>query len=106
MIDTTLEKNLTKKDIVQRLVDQHNFTTKDATALVETFFNEIKETIASGEPLKLSNFGNFNINHKRSRPGRNPKTGDEVMISERRVVTFAPSDNFKAEVQSAFESRK
>lgn len=95
--------NLTKKDIIDIMVEEHNFNRKDASVLVETYFSEIEAAIASGESLKLSNFGNFTINSKSERPGRNPKTGEEVAITPRRVVTFSASDNFRSEVQAAHE---
>ncbi|MFS1426974.1 integration host factor subunit alpha [Vibrio splendidus] len=97
--------NLTKKDIIDIMVDEHNFNRKDASSLVETFFSEIETAISNGESLKLSNFGNFTINSKSERPGRNPKTGEEVSITPRRVVTFAASDNLKSDVQEAHEKR-
>jgi len=64
--------------------------------MVELFFVEIKETLEQGEPVKVSGFGKFELRDKTSRPGRNPKTGAEIPITARRVVTFRASQKLKA----------
>ena len=68
-----------------------NVTKNDAKEIVELFFEEIRSTLARGEEIKISGFGNFQLRDKPQRPGRNPKTGEEVPITARRVVTFHAS---------------
>ena len=68
--------------------------------MVESFFDEIRACLAANEQVKLSGFGNFDLRDKRQRPGRNPKTGEEVPISARRVVTFRPGQKLKDRVET------
>ncbi|TBR44754.1 integration host factor subunit alpha [Marinomonas agarivorans] len=91
---------LTKADIAEYLVDEVGLSKKDAKDLVESFFDSIRETLIKGEQVKLSGFGNFDIRQKSQRPGRNPKTGEEVPISARTVVTFRPGQKLKAKVEN------
>ncbi|MGN6976295.1 integration host factor subunit alpha, partial [Neisseria sp. P0006.S006] len=80
---------LTKAELADILVDKvSNVTKNDAKEIVELFFEEIRSTLARGEEIKISGFGNFQLRDKPQRPGRNPKTGEEVPITARRVVTF------------------
>jgi len=67
--------------------------------MVEIFFEEIRETLESGEQVKLSGFGNFDLRVKSERPGRNPKTGEDIPISARKVVTFRPGQKLKSRVE-------
>lgn len=90
---------LTKADIAERLIDRLNIDRQEAKVLVELFFEEIRVALEKGEPVKLSGFGNFSIRDKNSRPGRNPKTGENVDISARRVVTFRPGIKFRERVE-------
>lgn len=90
---------LTKADIADRLADKFNIDRQEAKVLVELFFEEIRVSLEKGEPVKLSGFGNFTIRDKNSRPGRNPKTGESVDISARRVVTFRPGIKFRDRVE-------
>ncbi len=83
-----MNKTLTKKDIVNYLNETIGLNKSESKLIVEGFFNEIKESLSSGEEVKISGFGNFELIDKEERPGRNPKTGEEVTISARRVVTF------------------
>ncbi len=83
-----MNKTLTKKDIVNYLNETIGLNKSESKLIVEGFFNEIKEALSSGEEVKISGFGNFELIDKEERPGRNPKTGKEVTISARRVVTF------------------
>tara|TARA_B100001029_G_scaffold90294_1_gene74101 strand:- start:1998 stop:2291 length:294 start_codon:yes stop_codon:yes gene_type:complete len=83
-----MNKTLTKKDIVNYLNETIGLNKSESKLIVEGFFNEIKEALSSGEEVKISGFGNFKLIDKEERPGRNPKTGEEVTISARRVVTF------------------
>ncbi len=86
---------VTKKDLTDNLVDHLGLSQRDGKCLVEAFFNQIRATLAKGEDVKLSGFGNFTIRHKRPRPGRNPRTGEAVPITARRVVTFKASPKLK-----------
>lgn len=86
---------VTKQDLTHHLSDSTSLTTRDCAALVSTFFDTIRSTLAAGEDLKLSGFGNFTLHEKRARPGRNPKNGKPFEIKARRVVTFQASPKVK-----------
>ncbi|WP_085248726.1 integration host factor subunit alpha [Gilliamella mensalis] len=90
---------LTKADIADRLAEKFNIDRQESKVLVELFFEEIRVALEKGEPVKLSGFGNFAVRDKKSRPGRNPKTGESVDISARRVVTFRPGIKFRERVE-------
>ncbi len=92
---------LTKADMAERLFDELGLNKREAKDLVEIFFEEIRGALESGEQVKLSGFGNFDLRDKNQRPGRNPKTGEEIPISARRVVTFHASQKLKAMVEKA-----
>ena len=87
----THHRTVTKKDLTDHLVDTMGLTGKESKALVELFFDTICSTLAAGEAVKLAGFGNFMLREKRERPGRNPKTGEMIPITARRVVTFRAS---------------
>ena len=87
--------NLTKKDLVNLIYMQLGFSKKIAENLIEDFFQTIIENLSNEKTLKLSKFGTFSIRQKKSRIGRNPKTKKETIISERNVVLFKPSKEFK-----------
>ena len=89
---------LTKADFAEQLFDELGLNKREAKDIVELFFEEIKRTLEQGEPVKISGFGNFALRDKVSRPGRNPKTGEEIPITARRVVTFRASQKLKANV--------
>jgi len=89
---------ITKADLVEMLHDRIGFSKKEARELVETSLDEIRAALSHGEEVKLSGFGKFELRDKPPRPGRNPKTGDEVTISARRVVNFRPSQVLKTRV--------
>lgn len=91
---------LTKADLAERLFEEVGLNKREAKELVECFFEEIRSALASGVPVKLSGFGNFDLRDKNERPGRNPKTGEEIPISARRVVTFRPGQKLKARVEA------
>lgn len=91
---------LTKADIVDHLTIRLRMTRQDARFLVDTFFKEISQSLAAGKEVKLSGFGNFELKDKKSRPGRNPKTGEEIPVKARRVVTFKAGQKFRSEIQS------
>ncbi|MBU1239910.1 integration host factor subunit alpha [Myxococcota bacterium] len=87
---------MTKADIIDKVYETvPGLSKREATELVEAVFETIKVTLESGENLKISGFGNFIIREKKSRPGRNPKTGKNIEISERSVLTFRPSQVLK-----------
>ncbi|MDR0234298.1 MAG: integration host factor subunit alpha [Zoogloeaceae bacterium] len=92
---------LTKADISNLLFEQVGFNKREAKDMVEAFFGEICGALERGEGVKLSGFGNFQLRDKPQRPGRNPKTGEEIPISARRVVTFHASQKLKADVEQA-----
>jgi integration host factor subunit alpha len=92
---------LTKAELAELLFEQVGLNKREAKDMVETFFDEIRNALESGEPVKLSGFGNFQLRDKPQRPGRNPKTGEEIPITARRVVTFHPSQKLKAMVEVA-----
>lgn len=89
---------LTKLDIAVNLMDKCELSKTDAKEFVETFFEEIRGTLADGEEVKLSGFGNFELRDKNSRPGRNPKTGETVPVSARRVVSFKAGHKLRERV--------
>jgi integration host factor subunit alpha len=86
---------LTKADFAENLFNELGFNKREAKDIVELFFEEIKRILEQGEPVKISGFGNFALRDKVSRPGRNPKTGEEIPITARRVVTFRASQKLK-----------
>ncbi|HKA55412.1 MAG TPA: integration host factor subunit alpha [Candidatus Binatia bacterium] len=86
---------MTKADIVERIYEKVGFSKKEATDVVESIFEIIKTHLEQGEKIKISGFGNFVLNTKRPRKGRNPQTGEEIVISGRRVLSFKPSPVLK-----------
>jgi integration host factor subunit alpha len=91
---------LTKADMTEQLYEELGFNKREAKELVEMFFEEIRTALVKGEQVKLSGFGNFELRDKGERPGRNPKTGEEIPITARRVVTFRPGQKLKARVDT------
>lgn len=91
---------LTKADMAERLFEEFGLNKREAKDLVEMFFEEIRNALESGQQVKLSGFGNFNLRQKNERPGRNPKTGEEIPITARRVVSFHPGQKLKARVEA------
>ncbi|MFP4080630.1 MAG: integration host factor subunit alpha [Ectothiorhodospira sp.] len=91
---------LTKADMAERLFEEVGLNKREAKELVELFFEEVRSALEDGEQVKLSGFGNFTLRDKNQRPGRNPKTGEEIPISARRVVTFRPGQKLKARVEA------
>ena len=96
---------MTKADIVEALYEKVGFSKKEAADLVELVFDQIKGTLAQGQKIKISGFGNFVVREKRSRVGRNPQTGESIEISARRVLTFRPSQVLRAEVNASLEGK-
>lgn len=91
---------LTKADMAERLFEELGLNKREAKELVEQFFEEIRSALEDGRQVKLSGFGNFDLREKNERPGRNPKTGEEIPISARRVVTFRSGQKLKARVEA------
>ena len=98
---------LTKAELADILVEKVSEVSKnDAKEIVELFFEEIRSTLAKGEEIKISGFGNFQLRDKPQRPGRNPKTGEEVPITARRVVTFHVSQKLKGMVEHYYAKQR
>jgi integration host factor subunit alpha len=91
--------SLTKAELAEMLFDSLGLNKREAKDFVDAFFDEIRTTLESGVSVKLSGFGNFQLRDKPQRPGRNPKTGEEIPIAARRVVTFHPSQKLKSMVE-------
>jgi len=91
---------LTKADMAEHLFVQLGLNRREAKDIVERFVEHIRAALEKGEQVKLSGFGNFELREKRQRPGRNPKTGEEIPISARRVVTFRPGQKLKLRVEA------
>ena len=92
---------LTKAELAELLFAQVGLNKREAKEMVEAFFEEIRMGLESGDMVKLSGFGNFSVRDKASRPGRNPKTGEVVPISARRVVSFHASQKLKEQVEKS-----
>jgi integration host factor subunit alpha len=90
---------LTKADLSETLFNEVGLNKTEAKEMVEAFFEEIKASLEDGDSVKLSGFGNFDLRKKAERPGRNPKTGKEIPIKARRVVTFHASQKLKTSVE-------
>ncbi len=97
---------LTKAEMAEKLFEELGLNKREAKELVEMFFEEIRTALENGRQVKLSGFGNFNLRDKNERPGRNPKTGEEIPITARRVVTFHPGQKLKARVEVYAGSRE
>lgn len=91
---------LTKADMVDHLTIRLRMSRQDARKLVDSFFHEISQSLANGQEVRLSGFGNFELKDKNARPGRNPKTGEAVEVSARRVVTFRAGQKFRGRLES------
>lgn len=99
---------LTKAELAKYLDEQIGLTHREAQEIIELFFQNISDALINARQVKLSGFGNFELNDKDERPGRNPRTGEEVAISARRVVTFHCGQKLKARVEkyAGTESKK
>ncbi len=91
---------LTKADMVDKLFDELGLNKREAKEIVEMFFEEVRAALSRGEQVKLSGFGNFDLRNKGMRPGRNPKTGKEIPITARRVVTFRSGQKLKSRIET------
>ena len=90
---------VTKMELAKQLMDQLGFNQKESKDFVESFFEELKTCLADGKNVKLSGFGNFDVRQKSERPGRNPRTGVEVAIKPRKVVSFKAGLKLKNRVK-------
>jgi len=91
---------LTQADMAESLFNEMGLNKKEARELVHLFFQELEASLAVGEQVKLSGFGNFDLRDKKERPGRNPRTGEEIPISARRVVKFRAGQKLRARVET------
>lgn len=89
---------MTKADLIEAIYTKVGISKKESADLVEMIFDSMKDTLAKGEKIKISGFGNFVVREKRARMGRNPQTGDSMEISARRVLTFRPSQVLKSDL--------
>jgi len=92
---------LTKAELADLMYEKVGYSKREAKDMVESFFEEIRMALERGDSVKLSGFGNFQLREKSQRPGRNPKTGEEIPITARRVVTFHASETLKQIILSA-----
>ncbi|HEU0289381.1 MAG TPA: integration host factor subunit alpha [Burkholderiales bacterium] len=97
---------LTKAELADLLFEKVGFNKREAKDMVESFFEEVRTALENGQGVKLSGFGNFQLRDKPQRPGRNPKTGEEIPITARRVVTFHASQKLKAMVEQNYHGSK
>jgi integration host factor subunit alpha len=91
---------LTKAEMAERLYEDVGLNKREAKEFVDAFFDALREALEGGRQVKLSGFGNFDLRRKNQRPGRNPKTGEEIPISARTVVTFRPGQKLKERVEA------
>lgn len=91
---------ITKDSLVEMIHNEVGLNKREAKELIECFFEQIKTSLENGNDIKLSGFGNFMLKNKSPRPGRNPKTGEEVTISGRRVVTFKSGLKLKSKLEA------
>ena len=97
---------LTKAEMAEALFEELGLNKREAKELVDLFFEEVRQALATGQQVKLSGFGNFDLRDKNQSPGRKPKTGEEIPITARRVVTFRPGQKLKARVEAYAGSRE
>ena len=91
---------ITKDSLVEMVHNEIGLNKREAKEIIECFFEQIKKSLEKGNDIKISGFGNFVLRDKKSRPGRNPKTGEDVTISERRVVTFKSGLKLKNKLEA------
>ncbi len=97
---------LTKAELADLLFENVGLNKREAKDMVESFYEEVRTALQNGEGVKLSGFGNFQLRAKPQRPGRNPKTGEEIPITARRVVTFHASQKLKALVEKNYHGKE
>ena len=91
---------LTKADLVHKVYENHDLTKEQASEAIETFLRVSKQCLENGNDLLLSGFGKFCVKHKNARRGRNPQTGDSLMLESRTVVTFKPSGTLRGRINA------
>ena len=96
---------LTKAELADMLFEKVGLNKREAKDMVESYFEEIRAQLERGESVKLSGFGNFQLRDKPQRPGRNPKTGEDIPITARRVVAFHPSQKLKSMVEKSYHGK-
>lgn len=94
---------MTKAEIVEKVSEKVGTTKKESADLVEAVFNILKSTLESGEEVKVSGFGKFEVKQKKDRTGRNPQTGEAITITARRILTFKPSSLLRAAVNTGID---
>jgi integration host factor subunit alpha len=94
---------MTKADLVDRIFEKIGFSKKEAQEMIEILFDTMKQTFVEGESVKISGFGTFNVRQKKARRGRNPKTGNDLEIIPRRVITFRASNQLKSRIEKRNE---
>ena len=92
---------MTKAEIVEQVAGKTGFAKKESMEMVELLFDVMKSTLESGERLKITGFGNFEVKQKADRRGRNPQTGEEIIIQARKILTFKPSNMLKDSINSS-----
>lgn len=95
-------ETLTKSEMINHLMDELDMTRQESRLFVDTFFAQLSDSLKAGYQVKLSGFGNFELKEKTARPGRNPKTGEVVTISARRVVTFKAGQKLRQAIAEKF----
>jgi integration host factor subunit alpha len=93
---------MTKADIVSQIQAKVGFSRQKTAEVVDDLFEIMKETLEKGEAIKISGFGNFEVRQKKARKGRNPQTGDSIIIPQRRVLSFKPSQLLKKAINNVF----
>ena len=99
-VDSLETSALTKAQLAEMLFEQIGLNKRESKDMVDAFFDVISAELVAGGEVKLSGFGNFDLRDKNQRPGRTPKTGEEIPISARRVVTFRPGQKLKTRVEA------
>lgn len=92
------KRNLTRKEISKAIHDKLGYPKSSCIKMVDAFLTTMKSTLIEGEPIKLIHFGTFNVKDKRPRKGRNPQTGEEIIIKERQMINFRPSKKFRQQI--------
>lgn len=90
---------MTKADLADTIFEKVGLSKKEAQDIIEILFNTMKQTFAEGESIKISGFGTFNVRRKMARRGRNPRTGEDLEITPRKVITFKPSNHLKVAIE-------
>jgi len=91
---------MTKADIIENIYEKLGLSKKESAELVEMVFDIMKDTLENGEKIKIAGFGNFVVKEKANRRGRNPQTGEEIVITARKILTFKPSQVLKAAINN------